>query len=280
MSDGLIFSARRWSAIRGNKTTVIGFFLTAFVICTTLFAPLLMPYDPDEQFLDRVLEEPGEFRLGTDQFGRDMLSRILIGSRTSVTTGVSSILLAALLGVPIGIIAGYKSGWIENAIMRGVDTIMSFPSLLIGILVLAALGPGLEKVIVAIFVAFTPRFIRLARGSTLALKEKEFVQSARSIGAKDSRIIFVHILPNILGDVTVMMTLWVAVAIRIEASLSFLGIGVQPPRASWGSMVGSGVDYLFSASWVSIFPGLAILFTIFSFNLLGDGIRDVIDPKS
>jgi peptide/nickel transport system permease protein len=250
------------------------------IIMLTLLSPVLIPYDPDEQFLDNVGEKPGKkFLLGTDQFGRDLLSRIFIGARTSVTIGIVSILFAAMLGVPIGILAGYKGKWIDHAVTRVVDTIMSFPSLLIGILVVAALGPGLYKVIIAIGVAFTPRFIRLARGSTLKVKEMEFILSARSIGARDSRIIFIHCLPNIVGDITVMATLWIAVAIRIEANLSFLGIGVQPPTASWGSMIGSGVDYLFTAPWVSLFPGLAIFVTIFSFNLLGDGIRDVVDPK-
>ncbi|MEN6484045.1 MAG: ABC transporter permease, partial [Syntrophobacteraceae bacterium] len=189
------------------------------------------------------------------------------------------ILLAAIIGVPVGILAGYRGGWVDQVISRIVDTIMSFPTLLVGILVVAAVGSGLSKVAVAIGVAFIPRFIRLARGATLAIKQKGYVLSARSIGAGDARIIFVHCLPNILGDLTVMATLWVAVAIRVEASLSFLGIGVQPPMASWGAMVGTGVDNLFTAPWISLFPGLAILLAIFSFNLLGDGIRDVVDPK-
>jgi peptide/nickel transport system permease protein len=280
MTKEISLQSRRWDAVKRNKTTLVGFILTITVIAVTLLAPLVLPYDPDEQFLDRVLEEPSaQFLLGTDQFGRDLLSRILIGARTSVTVGIASILLAALIGVPVGILAGYRGGWADHLITRVVDTIMSFPTLLIGILVVAALGPGLYKVAVAIGVAFTPRFIRLARGSTLAIKEKGYILATRSIGAGDSRIIFVHCLPNIIGDLTVMATLWVAVAIRVEASLSFLGIGVQPPMASWGAMVGTGVDNLFTAPWVSLFPGLAILVTIFSFNLLGDGIRDVVDPK-
>lgn len=271
---------RRWEAVKRNKTTMVGLFLTLAVVAVTLLAPFVIPYDPDEQFLDQVLEKPsGRFLLGTDQFGRDLLSRILIGSRTSIAVGITSILLAALIGVPVGILAGYRGRWMDQIITRIVDMIMSFPTLLIGILVVAALGPGLYKVAIAIGVAFIPRFIRLARGSTLSIKEKGYILSSRSIGAGDARIIFVHCLPNIIGDITVMATLWVAVAIRVEASLSFLGIGVQPPMASWGAMVGTGVDDLFTAPWVSLFPGLAILVTIFSFNLLGDGIRDVVDPK-
>jgi peptide/nickel transport system permease protein len=279
-TEGISIHRRRWEAIKRNKTTLIGLALTIVVIVVTLLAPEISPYDPDEQFLDLVLEKPGNrFLLGTDEFGRDLLSRILFGARTSVTVGIVSILLAALIGVPVGILAGYRGGWMDQMISRVVDTIMSFPTLLIGILVVAALGSGLYKVAIAIGVAFIPRFIRLARGSTLAIKEKGYILSAKSIGASDARIIFIHCLPNILGDVTVMATLWVAVAIRVEASLSFLGIGVQPPMASWGAMVGTGVDNLFTAPWISLFPGLAILLTIFSFNLLGDGIRDVVDPK-
>ncbi len=271
---------RRWEAIKSNKTTLVGLVLTVIIITITLLAPVLAPYDPDEQFLDQTLEKPSmQFLLGTDEFGRDLLSRILFGSRTSISVGIFSILLAAFTGVPVGILAGYRGGWMDQLTSRIVDTIMSFPTLLIGILVVAALGPGLYKVAVAIGVAFVPRFIRLARGSTLAIKERGFILSARSIGASDSRVIFIHCLPNILGDILVMATLWVAVAIRVEASLSFLGIGVQPPMASWGAMVGTGVDNLFTAPWTSLFPGLAILLSIFSFNLLGDGVRDVVDPK-
>lgn len=279
MAREITLSRRRWEAIKSNKTTLIGLCLTILVIVITMIAPILAPYDPDEQYLDHVLEPPGEFVLGTDEFGRDMLSRILLASRISVTIGITSILFAACIGVPIGMFAGYKGGWIDHIITRGVDITMSFPTLLIGILVVAALGSGTYKVTIAICVAFVPRFIRLARGSTMSLKEKEFILSAKSIGARDPRTIFVHCLPNILGDITVMATLWVAVAIRIEANLSFLGIGVQPPTASWGSMIGSGVNYLLTAPWVSVLPGLAILIAIFSFNLLGDGIRDVVDPK-
>lgn len=279
-TEGISVRQRRWHAIKSNRTTLIGLFLTIAVLVVTVLAPVIAPYDPDEQFLEQTLEKPGgQFLLGTDQFGRDLLSRILFGSQTSITVGVASILLAAIIGVPVGILAGYRGGWVDQVISRIVDTIMSFPTLLVGILVVAAVGSGLSKVAVAIGVAFVPRFIRLARGATLAIKQKGYVLSARSIGAGDARIIFVHCLPNILGDLTVMATLWVAVAIRVEASLSFLGIGVQPPMASWGAMVGTGVDNLFTAPWISLFPGLAILLAIFSFNLLGDGIRDVVDPK-
>jgi peptide/nickel transport system permease protein len=279
-APGTAVRRRRWNAIKRNRTTMIGLFMTTAIIGVTLLSPVLLPYDPDEQFLDQTLEKPGpQFLLGTDQFGRDLLSRILVGSRTSITVGIASIALAALVGIPVGIIAGYRGRWVDQLVTRIVDTIMSFPTLLIGILVVAGLGPGLYKVAVALGIAFIPRFIRLARGSTLSIKEKGYILSARSIGASDARIIFVHCLPNILGDITVMATLWIAVAIRVEASLSFLGIGVQPPMASWGAMVGSGVDNLFSAPWVSLFPGLAILLAVFSFNLLGDGIRDIVDPK-
>lgn len=279
MPNEITLRRRKWESIKRNKTTLVGLCLAAIILTITILAPMLVPHDPDEQFLDHALEPPGKFILGTDSFGRDILSRVLIASRVSVSIGVVSILLAAVIGVPLGIVAGYRGGWIDNVITRVVDIIMSFPSLLTGIIVVAALGPGSFKITIAISVAFVPRFIRLARGSTLALKEKEFILSSRSIGARDTRVLFVHCLPNILGDITVMTTLWVAVAIRIEANLSFLGIGIQPPTASWGSMIGYGVNYLLSAPWVSLFPGMAILITIFSFNLIGDGIRDVVDPK-
>ncbi len=279
MAKHFTMTQRRWETVKSNKTTLVGLALTCLILLITVFAPVLAPFDPDEQHLDETMSPPGKFILGTDEFGRDILSRIVVASRTSISIGLSSILFAAVIGVPVGILAGYKGGGIDSIITRGVDIIMSIPSLLIGIIVVAALGPGPYKVTVAISLAYIPRFIRLARGSALSLKGKEFILSAKSIGSKDSRIIFVHFLPNILGDIVVMATLWVAVAIRIEANLSFLGIGVQPPTASWGSMIGSGVNFLFSAPWVPLFPGLAILISIFAFNLLGDGIRDVIDPK-
>jgi peptide/nickel transport system permease protein len=184
-----------------------------------------------------------------------------------------------VLGTTMGMIAGYMGGRVENIIMRTVDVLMSFPNLIMGLMVMALLGSGLVKLIIAIGIVMAPRFARVAHGPTLAVREKEFVEAARAIGVSDFRMLRHHILPNIFGEVLVMGSLWAATAIRIEANLSFIGLGVPPPTPTWGNMIRSGVEWLTNAPWLSIFPGLAILLTVLSFNMMGDGLRDVTDPK-
>lgn len=270
---------RRWLTFKRNKTALVGFTVTVIITILAILAPWISPRDPLKQDVYHRLTPPeGAHPMGTDDFGRDVLSRIIWGGRVSLMVGISSVLLGMVLGTTMGLIAGYMGGRVENIIMRTVDVSMSFPNLIMGLMVMAILGSGLVKLIIAIGIVMAPRFARVAHGPSLAVKEKEFVTAARALGASDSRIIRYHILPNIFGEVVVMGSLWTATAIRIEANLSFIGLGVPPPTPTWGNMIRSGVEWLTNAPWVSVFPGLAILITVLSFNMMGDGLRDVTDP--
>ncbi|MBW2149636.1 MAG: ABC transporter permease [Deltaproteobacteria bacterium] len=268
-------------AFKRNKAAVIGLILLALLVFTAIFANLLAPYDVREQNIRQRYSPPGaKHVLGTDDLGRDVLSRIILGSRVSLYVGISSVFFSLCIGVVLGLFAGYKGGHVDNFITRIIDMLMSFPSLLLGILVVSALGPGLRNAIIAIALAFIPRFARVARGPTLALKEQEFVLACRAAGASEMRIIFIHILPNLVGELVVMASLWMATAIIIESSLSFLGLGVQPPTPSWGMMIKRGVDEILIAPWLAVFPGIAISIAVLAFNLIGDGMRDLLDPKT
>ncbi len=270
---------RRWLTFKRNKTALVGFTVTVIITILAILAPWISPRDPLKQDVYHRLTPPeGAHPMGTDDFGRDVLSRIIWGGRVSLMVGISSVLLGMVLGTTMGLIAGYMGGRVENIIMRTVDVSMSFPNLIMGLMVMAILGSGLVKLIIAIGIVMAPRFARVAHGPALAVRGKEFVTAARALGASDSRIIRYHILPNIFGEVVVMGSLWTATAIRIEANLSFIGLGVPPPTPTWGNMIRSGVEWLTNAPWVSVFPGLAILITVLSFNMMGDGLRDVTDP--
>ncbi len=263
-----------------NKATLIGLAISAIVIFTCVVAPLLPLPDPLEQsFSERFMPPSFKHPLGTDNFGRDVLSRVIWGGRISVSVGVLSTGMALILGTIVGLIAGYKGGYIDHLIMRIVDVMMCFPTLILGILFMAALGSGMNSLFIALGVATAPRFVRLCRGSVLSVKESDFVEAARSMGLTHTRIMFRHILPNVIGDLIVMGSLWVGSIIVAEASLSFIGLGVPPPVPSWGRMVKEGMDFLSHASWVSIYSGAAILVTVIGLNLVGDGVRDIMDPK-
>ena len=271
---------RAFRAFRENKVALVGLFMVVVLLLVAIFADLIIPYDVREQDVLARYAEPGaQHWLGTDDFGRDVFSRIVMGSRVSLFVGVVSVGIAMLTGSWLGIIAGYRGGKTDGAVSWIVDTLMAFPSLLLGLMVVSALGPGLENTIVAISLAFVPRFARVARGPTIVLKENEFILAAKAAGASQSRIIFRHILPNLVGELVVMGSLWVSTAIIIESSLSFLGLGVQPPTPSWGVMIKQGVDQILLAPWLAIYPGLAICLAVLAFNLIGDGMRDLLDPK-
>jgi peptide/nickel transport system permease protein len=265
---------------KSNKTSVVGLFMAFCVVIIALISPWISPYDPISQDMN-VQHAPPSWAhpFGTDSYGRDQLSRILWGSRVSLVVGILSVLLAMAAGIPLGMIGGYKGRRIDNLVLRFIDIFMSFPIVILGLLVLAVMGPGLMKIVIAIGVALTPRIARLARGSTLSIKGKEYIEAARAVGQNDRKIMMIHVLPNIFGDILVMGTLWVATAIIVEASLSFIGLGVRPPTPSWGAMIRDGLDQLTNAPWLSIFPGLAIFVSVFSFNLIADGLRDISDPK-
>ncbi|HXF61319.1 MAG TPA: ABC transporter permease [Caldilineaceae bacterium] len=271
---------RMWRTFTRNRTAVVGLLMVAAVTLAAVAAPLLSPHDPLVQETRERLAPPSDLHpLGQDDYGRDILARLIYAARISLLVGVASVLLGGALGTAMGVIAGYRRGITESILMRVVDTLLAFPDLITGLLVLAVLGAGLDKMIFAIALVISPRFARLAHGPTLALREKDFVNAARAIGVGDLRMVSRHILPNLLGELLVMASLWTASAIRIEANLSFIGLGVAPPTPTWGQMIRDGTVHLTTAPWFSIWPGLAVLFTVLAFNLLGDGLRDVLDPK-
>jgi peptide/nickel transport system permease protein len=271
---------RMRSAFIRNRTALVGGVLALLVVLVGIFAPFISPFDPLEQdSYYRLMGSSSKHWLGTDDFGRDVLSRIIWGSRVSLLIGSISVALGMVAGTAMGMIAGYFRGKLESLIMRSVDVLMCFPDLILAIVVTAVLGSNLFNLIITIGIVMTPRFARLAHGSLLSLKESEYVLAAQAIGANAPRIIVRHIFPNIFGELLVAGTLWIGVAIRLEANLAFIGLGVQPPTPTWGNMIREGVDVLINAPGISVYSGLSILITILSFNLLGDGIRDMIDPK-
>lgn len=263
-----------------NKTSWVGLIIFLIVAVLALLAPLIAPHDPLEQNIVDALQPPSDtYWLGTDSFGRDVWSRILWGGRISLFVSVMSIGIAMVIGGALGIIAGYKGGRIDQIIMRCMDVLLSFPTLVMGLLVVAVLGANLTNLIIAIALTVVPKFARIARAPTVAVKEQDYIEACRALGYSDTRIMFVHILPNVVGEVLVLASLWTATAVRIEAYLSFIGLGVKPPTPTWGGMIRQGFEYILDAPWMCIYTGLAVLILVFSLNLLGDGLRDAIDPK-
>lgn len=263
-----------------NKIGSMGAVIVLLLVLVAALAPLLAPYDPIEMCLDQRLKAPNQrFLLGTDEFGRDVLSRIIYGTRISLQVGIIAVGIGMVTGVLLGTVAGYFGGAIDNVIMRVLDVFFAFPAILLALVVVAMLGPGIGNTMLAIGVVSTPRFARVVRGTVLSVKENEFVQAARSMGARAGRIIFLHVLPNASAPVIVQATLALATAMLTEASLSFLGLGTQPPAPSWGTMLSTSRRFVELAPWTSVFPGVAISLAILGFNLFGDGLRDVLDPR-
>jgi peptide/nickel transport system permease protein len=264
-----------------NRAAVVGLILAILVTLAAVGAPLITSIDPYAQSGANRMDPPDAVHImGRDTFGRDIFTRVLYAGRVSLLVGVGSVAVAGVIGVLLGLVAGYTGGRVEDTIMRFVDVLMAFPSLLLGLTVLAVLGAGLEKMIFAIGLMLAPPFARVVHGATLSLKKREFIEAARSIGAGQTRILGRHVLPNILGETVVLGSLLTASAIRIEASLSFIGLGVSPPTPTWGNMIREGVPLLLNAPYLAVFPGIAILLTVLAFNLLGDGLRDILDPHS
>jgi len=279
----MIVSERRTKAFqvfKKSQTAIIGLIIISILILSAIFANVLSPYDPVKQNRKDQYAPPGsKYHLGADVFGRDILSRLIYGTRIAIFVGIIPVLIAGVFGGMLGIIAGYSRGFTESIIMRAADLLLSFPSLLLGILVVVAIGSGISKLIIAISIALFPRFIRLSRSSTLAIKERDSIEASRAIGCSSFRIMIFHIMPSLVSEIIVMGTLWIATAIRIEASLSFLGLGTQPPTPSWGRMLRDGVESMLFTPWQAIFAGLFIMLAILGFNLIGDGLRDSLDPK-
>jgi len=270
---------RLWRTFLQNRAAVVGLVLAILVTILSVAAPFFASQDPMVKAARSRLQPPDQMHiLGRDPFGRDVFARVLFAGRISLLVGVCSVMLGGVIGSTLGLVAGYTGGKVENVIMRFVDILMAFPSLLLGLLVLAVLGPGLFKMVLAIGIMLSPAFARVLHGAALSLKKREFVEGARSVGASPARIVGLHILPNVMGEVVVLGSLWTASAIRIEANLSFIGLGVSPPTPTWGNMIRDGTPHLLNAPWLSVFPGLAILVAVLGFNLLGDGLRDVLDP--
>jgi peptide/nickel transport system permease protein len=268
---------RRLARRRG---AMVGLALVVLFVLVALLAPWISPHDPLATSWSVVRRPPSrEFWFGTDEIGRDVLSRVIWGARASLMAGVISVAIAIGIGVPIGLLAGYVGGWIDGLLSRLTDAMLASPFLILAIALAAFLGPSLGNVMIAIGITATPIFIRLTRGQVLAVKVEDYVEAARAVGNPPWRIALAHVLPNVTAPLIVQATLAIAAAVIAEASLSFLGLGQQPPAPSWGSMLNTAKNYIDNAPWMAIWPGLAIFLLVLAFNLLGDGLRDALDPR-
>jgi len=263
-----------------NRAAVLGGFLVLAIVLMAVFAPLIATHDPFKTSFLTVRKAPSALNwLGTDELGRDIFSRLLYGARASLMAGVVSVVIAVVVGVPFGLLAGYFGGWTDASISRVTEALLAIPFLILAIALAAFLGPSLTNAMIAIGISATPIFIRLTRGQVLGVKTEDYVEGARAIGLPDFWIIARYIFPNVLPPIVVQATITIATAIIAEASLSFLGLGQQPPNPSWGSMLNTAKNYMAQAPWMSIFPGGAIFLIVLAFNLLGDGLRDALDPR-
>ena len=270
-----------WRRLRRQRLAMVGGGILFLLLFVALCAPVLASHDPMEQNLYARLQPPSlDHPLGTDDFGRDILSRIIYGSRISLRIGAASITAALLVGTLLGLWAGYWGGWVDTLIMRFMDLLLAFPSILLAIAIVAVVGPGIDNAIMAVSVVLIPQFARLVRSSVLSVREMAYIEAARALGAGPMRILFLGILPNCTAPIIVQTTLGLGTAILDAAGLSFLGLGAQPPMPEWGAMLAGGRELLFEAPWVMTFPGLAIFIVVLAINLFGDGLRDALDPKT
>jgi peptide/nickel transport system permease protein len=270
-----------WQRASRSGGLVIGLAIALSMVAIAIAAPWIAPFDPNEQNVLLKLEPPSAAHLfGTDDFGRDVLSRVIFGARVSLFIGAFATFAGVLIGTVVGVVSGYFGGLVDRLITAATDVLLSFPQLIMGLMLVAVLGANLFNLILAIAITAVPAFIRVARASTLAMKERDFVDACRALGFGNPRIMFLHVLPNIMDEVVVMGSLWFAAAIRTESTLAFIGLGVPPPTATWGGIIRDGFDNLLDASWLSIFPSLAILAIMIALNLIGDGLRDATDPRA
>jgi peptide/nickel transport system permease protein len=266
-------------ALGRDRVAVICGVVIAVLLLLALAAPWVAGADPTAQNMLRTSRDPSaEHWFGTDQFGRDIFARILYGARVSLLVGIAAPLLAGSIGTLVGVVAGYAGGLVDRLVMRVVDLLMAFPSLLLGVLIAAAMGPGLRNVVVALSIAFLPRFVRIARASTLSVRQEPYIEAARATGQRHRRIVLRHVVPNILGPVLVVASLQVATSIRLEATLSFLGLGTQPPSPSWGNIIRDGMNNMLGSPWPIVAAGVSITLAVLAFNLLGDQLGDLFDP--
>jgi peptide/nickel transport system permease protein len=268
--------------LRRYAPITIGILLAVTMVVIAAAAPLIAPLSPSAQFSDAVLKGPGvveRHALGTDDFGRDVLSRIIWGTRISLQVGLASVIFGFAIGVPLGILAGYQGGRVETSIMRCADMLMAFPTLLLALIIVTALGGSLANEILAIGVALTPNFVRLARSLALTIRDQDYILAARALGTGQLRVMARHVFPNALYALVVVATLYIATAIRTEAGLSFLGLGIPPPTPSWGNILSEGRQYIKCCPWITTFSGLAIMLAVLAFNLMGDALRDLLDPR-
>ena len=273
-------AALAWRRAVRSTNLVVGATILLLVIASAIFAPLIAPYSPiDQAFSDQLRSPSPAHWFGTDEFGRDIFSRVMYGARIALVIGTLADGIAVLLGVLLGVVAGYFGGRLDAAIMRSVDVMLAFPYLLLAMIVVAILGPSLTNAMIAIGIVYTPQFARLVRGAVLGIRGQEFVEAAGAVGAGAVRILGRHVLPNVLSPIIVLATLTVGFTIVETAGLSFLGLGATPPTPEWGSMLATGRSFMLTAPWIATFPGLAILVTVVGFNLVGDGLRDLLDPR-
>lgn len=269
-----------WRSFRKNKLAVVGTFIVLFFILLAIFAPVIAPEGINEQKLpDRLLPPSSEHWFGTDDFGRDIFSRVVYGARISLWVGFLAVIGSMIVGCFLGIVAGYYGKWVDTIISRFFDILLAFPSILLAIAVVAVLGPSLQNALIAIAIINIPNFGRLIRSRVLSVKQEEYIMAAKAVGMKNSRILFHHVMPNSIAPIIVQGTLAIATAIIEAAALGFLGLGAEAPQPEWGKMLSDAKAFLIQAPWTMVFPGLAIMLTVLGFNLMGDGLRDALDPR-
>ncbi|MDQ7841419.1 MAG: ABC transporter permease [bacterium] len=262
------------------RSAVIGMLVLTGITVAAVLAPSVTRYDPSAQVWEQALQQPSWAHwLGTDEFGRDLLTRIVFGGRISLVVGFLAVGIAAGIGVPLGLISGYAGGWLDVLVMRVMDVLLAFPAILLAIAIVGALGPGLRNAIVAVGIVGIPAFARVVRGAALVIRAQDYVEAARAMGAGAGRVVARHVFPNATAPVIVQATLSVGGAILASAGLSFLGLGAQPPTPDWGGMLASGREFMLQAWWIATFPGIAIMLTVLGFNLVGDALRDLLDPR-
>jgi peptide/nickel transport system permease protein len=263
-----------------NRLALLGAAVIILMVIAAVFAPWIAPYDPEKQYGRDALQSPSwRYLFGTDNVGRDTLSRVIFGARVSLFVGLTSMIIAAVIGIPLGLIAGYYGGVLETVTMRAMDTVLAFPAVLLAIFIVAVLGPSLNNAIIAVGIIYVPAFARVTRANVLSVREKEFVEASRCLGASDVRVMLRSVLPNCLSPLVVQFSLGVGYAMLVEAGLSFLGLGVQPPTPAWGQMVGLARNFITLTPWLITFPGIAVFLSVLAFNFIGDGLREAMDPR-